>query len=412
MRKRFLSIFLCLCMCLTPAFALSDQSESVPINTLPTTAAVNEIIAAEQPLVDAYQNMLETFVNDNGVVEYPATYAGAFIEDGVLHINIIEGSTPTYVLQRNETDKISIHEVPYSYNALQELSSEIVSLNIPNVTSVGVSDRDNEVHIGINKNTFSNSKSEEAFLNSIEDKVKSAIRLKCATDNKIVPYEDFPIECYLEEPASVSATTLQGGIPITNADNGYGFSLAICGTYYGNDPSGEDAILTCGHDMSVGDTIKVSGTTLGEIQSRMFTAGERYDYGIATISNSSAFTSTNRVLNNSNYTTITDIARSNPVGTTVCKYGRNGFANAVIIYSDRSVNYNNIGYIHGLVHCTVESAYVGYCGGGDSGGSIYRGHDFHGIYSGDNRSPITATNATKFYYTPVYGVPNFSVRTS
>ena len=84
MRKRFLSIFLCLCMCLTPAFALSDQSESVPINTLPTTAAVNEIIAAEQPLVDAYQNMLETFVNDNGVVEYPATYAGAFIEDGVL----------------------------------------------------------------------------------------------------------------------------------------------------------------------------------------------------------------------------------------------------------------------------------------------------------------------------------------
>ena len=107
MRKRFLSIFLCLCMCLTPAFALSDQSESVPINTLPTTAAVNEIIAAEQPLVDAYQNMLETFVNDNGVVEYPATYAGAFIEDGVLHINIIEGSTPTYVLQRNETDKIS-----------------------------------------------------------------------------------------------------------------------------------------------------------------------------------------------------------------------------------------------------------------------------------------------------------------
>ena len=93
----------------------------------------------------------------------------------------------------------------------------------------------------------------------------------------------------------------------------------------------------------------------------MFTANERYDYSIITIVTPSSYTLTNKVANNSSYTTITDIATSNLVGTTVCKYGYNGeFATGTIVYSDLQLYYNNQNcYIFGLVHVDLESGIEG-----------------------------------------------------
>lgn len=383
-------------------------AEELPVNTFPTTAEVNKVIEEEQPLVDAYQEMMESFAAPDGDVVYPDAYAGAYIEDGVLVVNVKENSAFPYMERNND---VVFREVPYSYNDLQELSMRIVSLDIPNVTSIGVSDRDNEVHIGVNENSYpvANSVELDSFKSDVKELVSEQLReyvVSAGFDS------DLPIDCFWEEPISVAATTLQGGMGLVNSDTNSNFSMSICGTYYGDDVSGERAVLTCGHAFSVGDTINASGKRLGTAVKKNFTGSERYDYGIIKITNTSGFTSTNRVLNNTNYTTITGISTSNPVGTTICKYGRNGFATGVIIYSDRSVYYSGIGYIHGLVHVTVESQWVGNCGGGDSGCCIYRGHDFYGTYSGDNRDPIDAKNATKFYYSPIYGVMNFSVQTS
>lgn len=392
---------LMVCMLSPTTVAVSEEAETIPVNTFPTTAEVNQIIESEQPLVDAYHELMESFPVSSGEIVYPSYYAGAYIENGVLVVNVTDDA----VVPIND-DVVVYQTVEYSYNELQEIVEKLISLDISNVTSIGVSDRDNEIHIGINENILS---AQQEGLGAIKENIE-AIYLEEYYDTGLD--EDLPIECFWEEPASLSATTLQGGMAITNSSTGSGFSISICGTYYGDNVSGERAVLTCGHGMTVGNTIRVSGTTLGTVAAKNFTSGERYDWGIIKITNTSGFTSTNRVLNNSNYTTITGISTSNPVGTTICKYGRNGFATGVIIYSDRAVNYTDVGYIHGLVHVTVESQYVGNCGGGDSGGCIYRGHDFYGTYSGDNRDPITATNATKFYYSPVYGVMNFSVQTS
>lgn len=386
--------------------AATSGMYELPVNTFPTTAAVDEIIKAEQPLIDTYQSMIENFTTSDGEIDYPSAYGGAYIENGILNVNVKENSPIPCTM---DVKSVVFHEVVFSYNELQELSDNVLLLNVTYITSVGLGDRDNKIHVGINKNNYNNS---DDILNNIESNLKKMVYEKLEEyPESIETWYDLPIECFWEEPIIPSATDIQGGMGITVNSNSNS-SIAICGNYYGDSASGERAVLTSGHYRDIDDTVTLSGKSLGKIVVSNCMGGEYYDYGIIKITNKTGFNSTNQVLNDANYTTITDIARKFPSGTTVCKYGRNGFAIGVIGDTNKTVFYGDYGYIFGLVQVEIEPAYIGKCGGGDSGGCIYRGHDFYGIYDCDDRNPTSAKNATEFHFTPATGIRNFSIQTN
>jgi hypothetical protein len=73
------------------------------------------------------------------------------------------------------------------------------------------------------------------------------------------------------------------------------------------------------------------------------------------------------------------------------------------------VYYSDGTKLYGMTKATFTSG-AGYKG--DSGGPIYSGHKLYGIYSGDNANTSTLTDATYFWYSPIYGASGFTVKTS
>lgn len=405
------SLIMILCFSGIASAYVNDPSNDLQVNTYPVSSQIMEVIEKEAPIVETYNRIIDSFDIIGDRVEYPDNFGGAYMEDLSLHINLTDNRTneiENHIMPYTDV-QIVYHVVPYSYEELYALSMQIINLNLHNITSIGVNDKENTIDIGINRELFESNGtnlSEKEFLAEQRELLQELISKDLKTEiNDIFDLSDLPLQLFLETPAYTSATTLTGGRQLKISGTSTSFTLGVCGTYWGNSASGEPAVLSCGHDMTVGNTIvdNSANRNLGTIEYKKFTANERYDYSIITIDTPSSYTLTNKVANNSSYTTITDIATSNLVGTTVCKYGYNGeFATGTIVYSDRQVYYNNQNcYIFGLVHVDLES---GTCVGGDSGGPVYSGHDFYGTVSG--------SGSNRFYYSPITGVQNFTVKTS
>lgn len=95
--RKYLSVFCVVALlifCGVPGVAAEYDGE-ILWNTYPTTAEVNAIIEAEQPLVDLYQEMVGDFAVVDGNIVYPEEYAGAYIENGKLNINVTNFSVAT-----------------------------------------------------------------------------------------------------------------------------------------------------------------------------------------------------------------------------------------------------------------------------------------------------------------------------
>ncbi len=354
-------------------------------NELNTTSEELVLLAinAQQPAIDAYENLLKCFIKMGNEIVYPDEYGGCYISDNCLNIcltDISETNKEKYRGYCATEDVVNFVTVNYSLNYLNTIADSISIEAVENVVSIGVCQSNNSVDIGVNSTDF----------NKTEREIESVT-------NNISLFSDsneLPINIYYSEKAEPASELIGGQQMSANSS----ISLGVCGTYSGN-----PAILTCGHTLYVGDNVYINGTKVGEVVVRRFSDGSNYDYGIVKITNTSTFTRTNKVKNDANNTTITSTASSSPAeGTLVCKYGfKNGFGVGKVTNSSISVNYGEE-VIRKLVQVSTTTGNT--VASGDSGGPVYRGHTYHGGVSG--------ASGNTWYFSPVHGASSFTVKTS
>lgn len=393
--KKMTSLLLVLLMALCITSPVSAE-EQLPPNTYPTSASVEAQIAKEQPAIDAYDqinNALDIVpASDPSFPNYPDDFGGAYYQNEKLVICLTDDSSERqqfYLNLVDHPDVIRFETVDYSYNDLYSLSLDIADSIAPSVSSISVDILSNEVVVGAPSDNLSI--------------IPSAISEL-----------EVPVKFVEEDQSSVSAEVLGGG-KITYGSSSYG-TVTICGT-----SKGSDAVLTAGHCVTEGTSYKYGGSVLGTGYYRCYETEHFYDYGIIKVTGTGQ-TMTNKVYNNTNYTTITGTksVSSSLVGTTVCKYGAaRGFGTGTVDKVNAVVSYTNDDgtpdvTLYGMSKVTFNSDSPNKGFKGDSGSPVYAGHILYGIYSGDNANKKTQTDATYYWFSPVNGVAidMFSVKTN
>lgn len=370
------------------AYANSEVDEKLSVNTFPTTEEVDKIIEEQRPAQEAYEQILDAFfTTKNGDIIYPDNFGGAYYKDGYLYVNIVgssENVKSSYMNTVND-DVVKTQTVSYSYNELEKLMMSIAPLKIDGVTGLEIDVYTNTVGVSID--------SDKNF-----DEVKMDI---LSNLQKEYGNDEIPVSFTIAEKSYPQ--TIWGGDQIESPTS-YA-TAGICGTWQGS-----PAILTAGHAVDVGASYShvPSGNTMGTGLYRQYRSDELYDHGVISVT-SSNLTLTNRVHNNSNYTSITSTLRSGSglVGTVICKYGyRTGFSLAEIKSTNTVAYYGNIA-IYGLMRGEITS---GNSRSGDSGGPYYLGHVLYGVHSGGHENAGVGSNV---YFSPIYAVPSsFVVKTN
>lgn len=401
-------ISLCLVFSLIgSSFAVAaEEHPQLTSNTFPTNDAVNNVIEKERPAVNAYSQIMEALniadPADPMYPNYPSEYGGAYYDDGFLCICLTDDSNSVrqkYLSLVTDKKVVKFLKANYSYNDLYNLAAHEISVSDPAVTSVSVDMYTNRVCVGID-NTFDSTDGNSLY----------KIERNMLKQTSIVTDDDLPIYFVSETRAAPSSTELRGGQSV-NRSSGTS-TMAICGTWVGN-----NALLIAGHSTTIGDKYTINKTASSNGVSaegvyKCYSNEHFYDYGIVKITSpASSYVMTNRVLNSANYTSITSLLKSSSglVGTTICVYGYfSGFGVATIDKVDVRVHYADDMIIYGLTEATYTGSYRGKAG--DSGAPVYSGHTMYGIYSGNDAS--ATADATHLYYSPIYGVSNFSVKTN
>lgn len=303
---------------------------------------------------------------------YPQNFAGTYIDDDILYILWTTLSDQQRLFYNNlfiEYEGYYTYKfVEYSYNELQKLCEDIYSDigNNVQITSYGVDVLRNCAKIGIAKEDWERR----------NDHLKSLLR----TTSPIY---------YTAEDWAENSVSLMGGTAISS--NGNGFTLGMCGTF-----NGQNAVVSCGHNMTINEAVKYSSTTIGTMEYIQTTYG---DYSIILTNNNA--TLTNRVkTGTSDYVEIEGTISNPPVGSIVCKYGRStGYSEyGEVIATGQTIEFSNTG----LTIRELTTVSWDQCAGegGDSGGPYimedYEQTVFCGVHSGGNG------DGTITYFTPYY----------
>lgn len=383
--KKFLSLrvvsllvlFVFLVSVIPGAFAvdyqLSDE-EMFFSNTYPTDEQVEAEIEQQQPAIDAYWSMLDSFEQEFGEGNYPENYAGAFITEDYKLCILLTENTPQiremYEYFCADSSNIIFGDAEYSYETLEDAFATLEVDNIVGFTSAYIDIVNNDIKVG----------------------VRSDIATYALSADPIIDY-------IYEQPGGTESTELYGGTALVD------YTLGGCGSY-----QGKNAVVLCGHSLSVGDSLRLlsTNTAFAKVVIQQFATDENYDYAVATINTGASVTLSNKVKNSVGYTTITSQARNvPPVGTTVCMYGQaDGFGVGKVTATSSVLNDSRTGVVcYGLVKCRWNEGQEAY-GGGSSGGPVYAEYVFYGTYSGSN------TTGGDFWFSPISYVPGFTIKTS
>ena len=417
--KRIISILVACLLIVTmacPAMAVSHQDNLIDYQDCEKEYA--DIVERQAPIIALYEQII-------GGSSMPRSasfkYGGAWIDEDFVHINVVgdlKDGANFYSSKCYATDKIKFHSVEYSLDFLIQLVKDVVSTNNSNIISAGVDEIKNLVVVGIDEsliaeNNLKTESAKEQFLVTLKTEISESLYV---TSNKDLyrGINDLPITLAFESKV-LPSIDLTGGIPINGSNrplNGdYSISLGMCGTYWNSEGVQVPVLLTCGHGRTVGEDFytNISGSfrKIGTVIAKQYMGGQYYDYSVVKITATSVFSPTNSV----NNVSLTSEATSHPVGAVVSKYGRNGYAYGTITRTNCSMyvplDTGTYDYVYGMVDVNIASSYIGMCGGGDSGCTIYSGNKFYGLYSADNRTDTS--EATHFYYTPSYGISGFDL---
>lgn len=359
-----------------------DLFNNIPVSkTNAELTMLNEKIA-----IDAYDELVErmgiVIPSDYRYPNYPDDFGGAYYDGGYLHICLTDNTSDAQTYYRSlvsNPDVIVFEHVDDSYNELYNTMMNVVTDNVDDISSAAVNVCDNVVEIGMPVD-YNGEKAKQ-------------IATKACEKNIVV----------VDEEKASCATKLVGGQRISRT--GSNGTMTICGTW-----NGKSAILTAGHCVVTGVTyrhLSNSGTELGTGAYRKYNSNQFYDYGVITLSGD--YTLSNLVMYSSGTQAITSrqTSTSSLQGTTIWKYGSTkGFATAKIEATNAVASYADGTTLYGMNKASFVTG-TGYKG--DSGGPVYLNNVLYGIYSGDNSNP---NDASYFWYTPIYGVTDFTIRTN
>lgn len=333
-----------------------------------------EIMKRQKPALIAYEEFMSYMEDDGeGNYLYPDSFAGAYLDTDTFSLCILltdcsEEVTAEYDMFFSDPTIVEYIKAEYSYSDLVKIQNEIME-NIKDYKVIGIDPKKNVVSIGVDRETETRARNR---------------------GENIFPKE-YPIEIYYTEGVNTCSDELLGGTGVKN------YTIGICGTY-----KGYDAILLCGHQLSVGDSISYNGRDIATVQKVRYADGERYDYAIATIDRGANVRVSKKVYNKTNYTTITHGLETDPIsGTLICRYGaESGFATYHVLKPNQTVFADGRTTIKGLVSCRLYSGSESVRG--DSGGPFYEDHVFYGVLHG--------SDGLDTYYSPYSGVTlNFDV---
>lgn len=380
--KRIISLLIALSFSLF--LGSNTSSADTKISTLEEipTEYVLAMQLQEKPL-EAYHTLYNTFGRDeNGVYVYPDEFAGTWIDDDKLVIAITDVSKNTLMNYYNilkDYNCIEIKEVEYSLNYLKERAEEVYSqIDDGFISEYGVDVMNNSLKFGYNGD-----------LKEFEQKLKAF-----TSDLKNEPAS------YCSEFAESNAD-LVGGMPIQSG--GYAVTLGMCGTSGPNFTA--NAVVTCGHYMSVGNDVNHNSDTdtslIGRIRIVNFSENSYGDYAIASVSDSADDVLTNLVKGSTVNTVITDYEDSIPINTVFLKYGNEtGFSVRKVVDTDVNtnvrINPTTTVRIKGLTKGSLLSGLTS--ADGDSGGPIFYTASGTNYFVGVHSSGNSTTNMV--YFTP------------
>ena len=324
--------------------------------------------------LDCYQNIYNSFSKDeHGMPVYPDEYAGAYIEEGNLIIQLIDNSSEMqekYLLLCNHSDKIIFREVEYSLNELAAYEKYVTSMlkDGYDVIGFGIREKDNTFEITLNSNSNINlSRDNDSILDTSEIPVK-------------ILYKEQPVAC----------VTIWGGDRLTNESTGGYMTAGICGTY-----NGAKALLTCGHGNEkylFHTYIKCENSQIGEVSYQRANISETAqwgdtlgDFAIVTLNND--VTTTNRVYGG---ISITGTYSSLPEGTTIYKYG------SVTGLSYGTVTRSGDTALMSYSLQIAANSYVYYYVRGLYESSMYNSSGTDAILEGDSGGPVYIKNGSNY----------------
>lgn len=329
-------------------------------------AEFEKLSAAQKDAVDAYEILFKSFEKDEDNDRiYPQEYAGAHIEDNILHIHIVDLKHQDIghyqMLLADYLDDIVFVDAKYSLNELLvEAKAAYDNLKTRDIKVIGYCAKQQ--------------------YNAISVVVESGEKAKLSTTSKGVPENRYQklmrseseVPVYIEySGVPENCFTLQGGTPVKA--NGKNYTLGICGTY-----EGAPAVAMCGHGLS-GDGERVyyvlpdgtQGTLIGTVLDHQY---EYHGVGDFAIVSNSRNVATRALLGNPDLLddcyTLTGTCELPSEGTLVVKYGKSaGYAFGRVdgLYDN---NLTSGTVIDGLVKVNMTA---GRAMRGDSGGPIFTG---------------------------------------
>lgn len=375
---------------------------SVPIE-------IRESMEKQAGALESYQLMMESFPkNEYGLPIYPEEYAGAYIEDGHLIVQLTDVSDMMinkYSALCGYGESVCFQQAEYSLNELNSLERYALDMieDGYNVVSFGICQKENVYQIDL--------KTDSTLPSAMYD-------IAADDSNKL------PIRFTYQSGYDEAFVKIQGGCGILNEDNIRVMTAGICGTY-----NGKNAILTCGHGNTMLTTgrypyISYDGTRIGQVSfarantdpSKAESVDAYGDFAIVTL-NDDVETTTDLF----NYVTISGTYSYVPEGATIYKYGNEtGLSYGEVIQTSVSDVYGKEyyytwGLLKSLMHTLAGHADA--VRGGDSGGPVYtkNGSEYHicGIVTGGRSGQLDGYGEMVMISTPIYAADlvGFDVKT-
>lgn len=383
--KRLVCFVAILSMLILSVCAIDTTAQQSALDTSnPERVYFEEQWELQRRATEAYDILYNSFLVSGTTVEsYPENYGGAYIDDNILHILIVDLPTQSIAhytdMLSDYRDVITFENAMYPLQMLYDYADDAAQAMMDDgifVSCYGADVKDNCAYIGVD--------TEASGIEQIENISKL---YNSSRDEYSIPIS------FIEEECVSIAAELIGGSPL------YGYTAGVCGTY-----EGSEAIGLCGHGLSKYSSIETPDrTTIGYVSVAVFNNNGSGDYGIAKIS-SVSYTTAGLVGDPSDRPWEVTGASNRPVtGVDIVKYGKNSGLNYGYVTDNNATwvfydNNNNKFTVHNVVQAKLSRGEVI---AGDSGGPVFSpGGVIYGTIS-------SASNSSRsFYFSPFVYLAN------
>lgn len=356
-----LSVLLSSCICLT-AFAASDEYNEVNEKTSYFDKQVRSdeyVMLQQKDALDA----CATFDNDiakanNGELIYPDSYAGRFIDGDHLVIQIASSDFTLYEYLKKQYPTVQFNQVEFSKDCLDKTLEKYMSTydkNEEDILCAYVDVELNKIVIEVDASTFLR-------------------KQKCNTN--------LPIIYKVGSEFRTTGKTVHCGDKLVNKKSNFIFDVrpqvymsAGIGARY----NGQNALISCGHSMEVGDKIFAGSTHIGNVSYVSFSNNSVGDFSIITMIDDNVGDGQCKD-NGVNFVTHGTI--NTEKGQRVMKYTENsGYATFDITETSAYVktNINDTDYVM-IKGQTLAQLVTGTVIPGDSGGGVFTKFSADGKY--------------------------------